>query len=141
VLIASANYSSVALVDIFFRALQPVFLSTPIELGGLGRDPLVIGTIMSFFGILDGVFTVFFSSRLVDYFGVKKVYLIGITSAVPSFVLFPIINYLARGSTERSGKLGTEVWLAVGVQVLLSVVVYLCYGASASTGQNCQCMS
>jgi hypothetical protein len=109
-----------------------VFLSTPIELGGLGLDPPVIGTIMSFFGILNGVFTVFFFSRMTDYFGVKGVFLMGMTAAVPCFSLFPVISHLARNSFERSGGLGTEVWVAVGIQVASSVLVCLCYGAFVS---------
>jgi MFS family permease len=130
VLVASANYAFVALVDIFFRALQPVFLATPIELGGLGLDPPLIGTILSIFCILDGVFTLFFFSPLVDYFGVRKVYLIGMICAAPSFALFPIIGCLARASTGRTEGLGTEVWLAVGVQIVLGVLFYVCYGTS-----------
>jgi hypothetical protein len=126
------NYSFIAIVDISFRTLQPVFLSTPIELGGLGLDPPVIGTVMSFFGLLNGVFTVFFFSRLVDRLGVKRMYLMGITASVPCFSLFPVINYLARNSIERSGGIGTEVWLVVGSQVALSVIICLCYGASVS---------
>jgi MFS family permease len=136
VLVASANYSFIALVDMAFRALQPIFLSTPVEVGGLGIDPPVIGTVMAFFGILNGVFTVFFFSRLTDYFGVKKVYLMGITAAVPCFALFPVINHLARNSIERSGGLGTDVWIAVGLQVALSVLVCLCYGTSVSKKSN-----
>jgi hypothetical protein len=38
----------------------------------------------------------------------------------------------ARNTVERSGGIGTEVWLAVGVQVALFVLVCLCYGASVS---------
>ena len=133
VLVSAANYAVLALVDISFRALQPIFLSTPIELGGLGLDPPVIGAIMSFFGILSGVFVVFFFSRMTDYFGAKGVYLMGITAAVPCFSLFPIINYLARNSVESGGVLGVEVWIAVGAQVVLSVVLCLSYGASVST--------
>jgi hypothetical protein len=129
VLVASANYSLIALIEIFFRALQPVFLSTPVELGGLGLDPPAIGIVMSSFGILDGLFTLTLLSRFVNYFGVKKVYLIGITCAAPAFALFPIISYLARESTERSGKLGMEVWSVVGAQLVLVVLVYLCFSA------------
>jgi MFS family permease len=77
-------------VDISFRTLQPLFLATPIELGGLGLDPPVIGTILSFFGLLQGAFNLFFFSRLVDYFGAKRVYLVAITAAVPCFSLFPV---------------------------------------------------
>jgi hypothetical protein len=132
VVVASANYASIALVDMSFRALQPVFFSTPIALGGLGLDPPVIGTIISFFGILNGIVTVFFFARMTDYFGVKGVYLLGIAAAVPCFSLFPIINHLARNSIEHGGGLGTEVWVAVGLQVILSVLIFLCYGTSVS---------
>ena len=136
-LVAAANYAVLALIDISFRSLQPIFLSTPVELGGLGLDPPVIGTVMSFFGILSGVFTAFFFSRMTDYFGAKGVYLIGMTAAVPCFSLFPILNYLARNSVERSGGLGVEVWVAVGVQVVLSVVLFLSYGAFVSSDVAC----
>ncbi|KAF9790416.1 member of major facilitator multidrug-resistance DHA1 sub-family [Thelephora terrestris] len=129
VLVSAANYAFLALIDISFRALQPVFLSTPVKLGGLGLDPPAIGTVMSSFGVLSGVYTVFFFSRMTDYFGAKGVYLIGMTAAVPCFTLFPIINHLARNSVERSGGLGVEVWIAVGAQVVLSVVLCLSYGA------------
>ena len=131
-IVACANFAILALVDMSFRALQPVFFSTPIALGGLGLDPPMIGTVMSFFGILNGLITVFFFSRMTDYLGVKGVYLMGITASMPCFFLFPIINYLARNSMERSGELGTEVWIAVGLQVIMSVLVALCYGASVS---------
>ena len=132
VLVASANYSFLALVDISFRALQPIFLSTPIEIGGLGLDPPVIGTVMSFFGILNGLFTVFCFSPMTDYFGVKGVYIMGVSAAVPCFALFPFINYLGRNSIERSGALGMEVWVTVGIQTALSVLVSLGYCAFVS---------
>ena len=130
VLVATVNYGFLALVDISFSTLQPIFLATPIALGGLGLDPPAIGIIMSCYGVLSGVFTMFFFSRMADRFGVKRVYLMGITAGVPSFFLFPVISYLARRSIERSGELGTEVWVAVGLQVSASVLLSTCFGAS-----------
>jgi len=91
---------------------------------------------MSFFGILNGTFIVFFFSRMTDCFGVKGVYLMGVTAAVPCFSLFPIINHLARNSIERGGALGMEVWVAVGLQVAMSVLVCLCYGTSSPKKLN-----
>ena len=61
VLVAAGNYASVSLLDIAFRAIQPVFLSTPIHLGGLGLSPPSIGSLLSIQGILIGLFQVFFS--------------------------------------------------------------------------------
>ena len=132
VLVASANYAILALVDISFRALRPVFLSTPVALGGLGLGPPAIGTVMSFGGIISGVFIVFFFPRMTNCFGVKRVYLIGIAAAVPCFALFPVINYLARSSIERGGGLGTGVWVVVGLQVAASVLVSMCYSTFTS---------
>jgi MFS family permease len=125
------NYAFIAFVDMSYRALQPVFFSTPVALGGLGLDPPVIGTVMSSYGIMYGIVTVFFFSPMTDYFGVKGVYMLGIFATVPCFSLFPIINHLAHISIERSGGLGTEVWVAVGLQVIMSVLVSLCFGTSA----------
>lgn len=131
-IIASANFTLLALVDISFRVVEPVFFSTPIPLGGLGLDPPMIGTIMSLTGILNGVFTVFLFARMTDWFGVKWLYLTGMIAAVPCFVLFPVINYLARNSVEHTGGLGPEVWIAVGVQVIMTVLLCMGYGASSS---------
>jgi len=43
-------------------------LSTPTAFGGLGYDPPMIGSIMSFFGILNGIFIVFIFSRVAGRF-------------------------------------------------------------------------
>ena len=134
VLVASGNYAFVALLEISFRVLQPVFLSTPIELGGLGLDPPAIGGIVSLIGILDGFINIIAFAPLVNYFGPKKVHIAGIAAAIPCFISFPIISYLARKSVERSGSLGTEVWLVVGFQVMMSVVACMSYGKFIPNG-------
>ena len=115
-----------------FRTIQLLFLSTPVALGGLGLDPPMIGTIMSFYGVLYTILVAFFLSRLTDLFGVRGVHLVGVAAAVPCFSLFPIINLLARNSIEHSGGLGTGVWVAVGLQVVGGAVICLSYGTSAS---------
>ena len=95
----------------------------------------MIGTLVSVFGILGGVFTVFFFSPMTDYFGVRCVYLMGISAAVPCFALFPIISCLARNSASG---LGMAVWVAVGTQLALCAMVWMCYGTSDSEESNCQ---
>jgi len=91
---------------------------------------------MAFSGLTNGVFTIFLLPWMTDYFGVKRVYLIGMTAAVPCFSLFPITNLLARNSVERSGGLGPEVWVAIGLQAVMVVLIGMCYGTSASLKPN-----
>ena len=129
VIIAAANYASLSLVDISFRAIQPLFLSTPIHLGGLGLQPSTIGTLLAIYGVLNGVFQVFFFAQMNDRWGSKRVFFCGIASAIPAFALFPVINYLARHQGYS-----TAVWLAVGFQIALSIVLCLSFGQHSCCG-------
>ncbi|TFK60007.1 MFS general substrate transporter [Pluteus cervinus] len=124
VILAAGNYASLSLVDIAYRAIQPVFLSTPIELGGLGLPPSSIGNVLSFFGIVNGILQVFFFARIQRRFGSKRVFLTGIISSIPLVLMFPLINHLAR----KQG-LSTLVWALVYGQVALSVLPTASYGA------------
>jgi MFS family permease len=50
VLVAGGNYALLSVLDIMFRAILPLFLSTPRELGGLGLSPPKIGSVSWFLG-------------------------------------------------------------------------------------------
>ena len=123
VLIAAGNYASLSLVDIAFRAIQPVFLSTPINLGGLGLPPSSIGTLLSGQGILNGIFQVFFFAQVHDRWGSKKTFIAGICTAIPAFILFPIANALA-----RTQGYSIAVWAAIGLQTISTISFGLSYG-------------
>jgi hypothetical protein len=127
VLIAAGNYAFLSLVDIAFRAIQPLFFSTPIKLGGLGMPPSTIGQILSAYGILNGVFQVLFFARIHDYWGSKKVFVAGIASAFPVFAAFPLMSYLA-----KSQGLSTTVWVVVAFQTVISIGLSLSYGEQFS---------
>ncbi|GLB44911.1 putative major facilitator superfamily protein [Lyophyllum shimeji] len=124
VIIAAGNYAALSLVDIAFRAIQPVFFATPIALGGLGLPPSAIGNILSIYGVLNGAVQVFLFARIHDRFGSKNTYMAGIISAFPAFLAFPIINSMARAQ-----GLSTAVWVAVFVQSFISIGLNLSYGA------------
>ena len=127
VMLAAANYASLSLVDIAFRAIQPLFLSTPIHLGGLGLPPSTIGKILSVFGILNGMFQMFFFSGIHDRWGSKKVFAAGVASALPAFACFPVINYLARISGYSN-----MLWALVGFQIVVSIGLGMSYGGQAT---------
>lgn len=125
VLVAASNYALLALVEIGFRVLQPLFYSTPIALGGLGLSPPFIGGILSSFGIFNGLLQALFFAKLIRKFGAKTVFIAGIVSIIPSIALFPIANHFARQSTNG---LSWWCWSAVGLQVSLSAILSCSYG-------------
>ncbi|PFH51063.1 hypothetical protein AMATHDRAFT_59741 [Amanita thiersii Skay4041] len=123
VVIAASNYALMSLVDIAFRAIQPVFYSSPIEDGGLGLSPAEIGKIFSIFGILNGVFQLFFAS-IHDRCGSRKTFIVGMAATLPMLGSFPVINILARAQ-----GCSAAVWSLVGFQVAVSVLTGLSRGA------------
>ena len=123
VVIAATNYAFLSLVDIAFRAIQPVFLSTPIELGGLGLDPARIGSVLSVFGILNGFFQVFFFAAIHNRFGSKRTFMTGIVLAVPLFACYPLMSWVA----QKQG-LSLLLWVLVYAQIAISVGISLSYG-------------
>ena len=122
VLIAAGNYATLSLVDIAFKAIQPLFFATPIELGGLGLDPPRIGNILSVYGVANGLFQVFFFADLHDRYGSKVIYSIAMASGIPTMLTFPLINALA-----RTQGLTWMVWSVVGLQLVLSMVLFMAY--------------
>ena len=126
VIIAGGNYAMLSLVDIAHRAVQPLFLSTPIALGGLGLGPPEIGQILALFGLLNGLTQVFFFASIHDYLGPKKTFIIGIVSAFPLFGSFPLISWLA-----KTQGLGVWVWIGVVLQIVMSIFLSFSYGERA----------
>ena len=123
VLISAGNYASLSLVDIAFRAIQPVYLSTPIELGGLGLPLPTIGKLLSAYGIAYGIFQIFFFPRIHDRWGSKKTFVTGIAAGMPVFLAFPVANALA-----RTQGYSAMVWIVVGFQTLSATLLGLSYG-------------
>ncbi|KAG1750088.1 major facilitator superfamily domain-containing protein [Suillus lakei] len=136
VIIAAGNYAALSLLDIAFRAVQPLFLATPLELGGLGLDPPRIGNILAIYGVANGLFQIFFFADLHDRFGSKAIYSVSMAAGIPMIITFPILNAVARVQ-----GLSPMVWAIVGLQLALSVILNLgfacvfIYIAAASPNQ------
>ncbi|KAJ7595444.1 member of major facilitator superfamily multidrug-resistance, DHA1 sub-family [Mycena floridula] len=124
VIIAGGNYACASLLDIAYRAIQPLFLSTPIELGGLGMTPSQIGKILAFYGLVNGVTQACFFARIYDRLGPKNTFIFGISAAIPTFALFPVLSYL--GKTQGVGPLVVAVII---VQTLLAMCLTFSYGS------------
>lgn len=125
VLLAVTNYATLSLVEISYRAIQPLFLSTPISSGGLGLDPPSIGKILACLGILNGVFQVACFARAHAICGTKRLFVGGLCCAVPVFALFPVMNAIA-----RFYGVGLAVYFVVALQIAFSIGWNSCFGRS-----------
>ncbi|KAG1785580.1 major facilitator superfamily domain-containing protein [Suillus plorans] len=123
VVIATCAYAATALIEISFRAVQPVFYATPIEMGGLGLDAPAIGIILAMLGILNGVLQLLLFVRLHDWLGGRNLYLFSVFSCFPMLALFPAISFAAKAQ-----GLSHFVYLLVGLQLLAFVISYSAFG-------------
>jgi hypothetical protein len=125
VLLSVTNYATLSLVEISYRAIQPLFFSTPISSGGLGLDPPSIGKILACLGILNGIFQVTCFARAHAICGTKRLFVGGLCCAVPVFALFPVMNALA-----RVYGVGLAVYSVVALQIVFSIAWNSCFGRS-----------
>ncbi|KAJ2926058.1 hypothetical protein H1R20_g11036, partial [Candolleomyces eurysporus] len=121
--ITVANYGLLAFVDMSVSALIPLVYSTPVEYGGLGMDPLKIGTIMGSLAIISGAFSGLFLGSLVRRYGTLNIYRTGIFNFFVAIACFPIGSALAR----RAGGIDAFVISVVGIQFLSLVTMSPCY--------------
>ncbi|KAI5988261.1 major facilitator superfamily domain-containing protein [Pisolithus marmoratus] len=123
VMIVIANYSVLALINIGFFALVPLFYATPVEIGGLGLSPFAIGVCMMVFGIGNGLFQMLFTARAIDCFGEKRMFCLVVLAFFPMISTFPIMNWVIRVQNE----VGPVIWALILVQLLLWAVVDMAY--------------
>ncbi|KAG2158752.1 MFS multidrug-resistance DHA1 sub-family [Suillus bovinus] len=121
VLIVAVSSSTWTLFVVAINKLQPLFYATPIELGGVSLDPTRIGVIFATAGFASGIFQFLFYARLHDRLGARTMYMGGLSSSIPIILLFPVINALA-----RAYGMCFVVWLAIGVQHVLIIILEMC---------------
>ncbi|KAF9244656.1 major facilitator superfamily domain-containing protein [Melanogaster broomeanus] len=125
VVLAASSYAAVALVDIAFRTVQPVYYATPLAMGGLGLDTPTIGTILAVLGLGIGVSQMVFFPRLFYIMGPRNLYMFSTFISLPMIALFPILNALAR----EQGMSGS-VWFIVALQVVCAILANFAYGVT-----------
>ncbi|KAG2068034.1 MFS transporter [Suillus decipiens] len=103
IVIPIANYAMLALLNIAFMALLPLFFSTPTYLGGLGFTPSRIGLWMAMFAIADGTFQALFFAKIVDRVGPKRLIRVSVSCFMLVVLMFPIISWLVytRGMVDH----------------------------------------
>ena len=124
-MIAIANYSILDVLNISYQSLVSLFLAMPIEIGGVGLDPLRIGYIMSANRAFVVVFLTLFVDKLVRRFGERYLFVYSMTAFLLSWPLFPAISLWAKHFGLTMG-----VWVGiamVGASFVMSEMAYSNY--------------
>ncbi|PPQ76530.1 hypothetical protein CVT26_013365 [Gymnopilus dilepis] len=124
IILSVSNYVVLAFLNISVCALLPLFLAMPLEIGGLNMDPPAIGYIIGSYGGGSAIFQAFFFARIVRYFGEKRIFVAAMSTFVPVFLSFPIINYFA----QTRGQQSLAVWLSIAILLAMLAFMDMAYG-------------
>ena len=122
------NSSVFSCINIAFDVLQPLILSTPITHGGLGMSPVTIGTCLACTGIVKGAASILCFPWLFAHVGPRRLNTVCIAALGGCYVLFPILNALARAE----GGMTRVVWAAYILQLALAALPNMAYSELVS---------
>jgi Major Facilitator Superfamily len=125
VVISISNYVCLAFLNISLNALLPLFLAMPLEIGGLNLSPPIIGYIIGSFGASSSIFQAFYFASIVHRWGERNVFIMGISTFLPIFLLLPLINFVALGW----GQLSFGVCFLLGILLIMIASMDMAYGA------------
>ena len=114
VLLACGSYASFTILNISFCTMLPIYLATPIKMGGLGLDPPAIRTILASMEVFGGILQLFFFTPLHNWLGRKTLFLAMISLFIPIIALFPTMNHV----TQEYG-MTHFAWFLIGLQIFL----------------------
>ncbi|KAM6495126.1 major facilitator superfamily transporter [Amanita muscaria] len=118
VVLSVCNYFCIALMEIAFISLLPLLMSTPVEFGGLGCSPAIIGYVLGALGAYVGVVQIVFFSKLVRRFGERRIFIMGVLTMAINSLLLPLIS-----SITRKNGVTWVVWCLLAFVLALKAVL------------------
>jgi hypothetical protein len=129
VLLSTANYAMLVLLQFACVSLIPLIWSTSVEFGGLGFSPVSIGSWLSVYGGIDGIFQFAVFPRLASRFGLRRVFVSSIAFCAVVVIIFPLENLVLRHRDTVSGPTVT-VWPLIFLQLLALSILTMGYSKS-----------
>lgn len=124
VVISIASFTTIEILDSAAIALIPLIWSTPIEFGGLGLSPALIGLWLSGYGFMNGISQLAFFPRAVRRFGLQRVFIVSVAACAVVYPMFPFENLALR---HAAGGSKMTVWVLVALQLFSLTVSRMGY--------------
>ncbi|KAK9900843.1 MFS general substrate transporter [Cystobasidium minutum MCA 4210] len=125
-----ANYAMLAFTSIANAGIFPVFLYTPVKLGGLGLKPFQMGTIMGCQAFLTTACQLLFFAPIQRRLGTVYTFRCMVVFYTLGFIMYPITSWLARDTLTRDSPSLTSVYTALGIQVFCLSMANLAYSCN-----------
>lgn len=121
------NYALLVILDLSFNSTFALFLSLPINLGGLAFSPHEIGLLLGFAGFFHGLFQAFFFAHIHTYWEPRNVYAVAIAAYIPIYLCMPFMNALARSA----GQMTPVIWILLVLVEMACTFSYTAFSRSS----------
>lgn len=111
VLLAVINYGLLAILEISFQVLLPIFLAT-----SLHYTPSSIGLVLGIMGLVNGIVQITCFVPLHRRFGSGNLFTLGLLSFGAIFATYP---FILRAFVNNGGQLGVSGYALLGLQMVL----------------------
>lgn len=128
------NYAFLVFLDISWSATFALFLSSPIDQGGLGFSPRAIGTVLSLASIFHGLFQAFFFAHIHKHWEPRNVYAVSIAAYVPIYLALPTMNALAR----RADRITPLIWILLALVKISCTFAYTAFSMFFLSHGHCE---
>ena len=118
------NYAFLAFLDSSLYATYNLLLASPLESGGLGFPPNIIGYILGTASFCHGLVQAFCFPWMLKKWTARKVYTVSVIAYACLYINMPIMNAVARGA----GCVNWLVWVLILFQEVAFFCTYSAYG-------------
>jgi hypothetical protein len=124
------NYAMLAFTSMSIAGILPLFLFTPVHLGGLGFDEAQIGTALSAQAITTASVHLLLFAPIQRRFGTARTFRISAFAYPISCAFFPLTSYIARTEYAGDDAPRTRTWICLAVQLMILSLANICYGCN-----------
>lgn len=109
-----------------------LFAFTPVDLGGLGFEPMRIGYALTFAGIMGAILSIMVMPWVLTRWRPSRVYQVVMSFWPISFAILPALNYIARTSLKTSEEIRQRnigmIWIGIFLSLAASKIGCTAYG-------------
>ncbi|KAF9453685.1 MFS general substrate transporter [Macrolepiota fuliginosa MF-IS2] len=129
VLLSVTNYTVLSFLTMTYLTIQPLFFAMSISTGGLALEPIRIGSILAFFGLSNAVVQAVLLGPLVRLFGLRRVLRCAVSTSIPIFLLFPLMNMFAKDwQVHQQSYSRVIMYTLLAIQFILFAIHDFGYG-------------
>ncbi|KZT32311.1 MFS general substrate transporter [Sistotremastrum suecicum HHB10207 ss-3] len=123
---AIINHTSISLIANMQNFIQPLFMATSKQYGGLGMSPMEIGSYLGAYGIYSAIVQTLSFPPLNHKLGTTNLFRVSIASNIVLFALWPIMGHI----TKETDRLTNTVIALLVVQLALVPLERMAFSCS-----------